>query len=113
MEYYHNNRCRKSREGLVFLNERNINPEVINYLDTKIEKSEIKSILSKLQCGAIELMRKNEAIYKEHIKGKDLNENQLIDWMIKEPKLIERPILINQNKAAIGRPVENFNEIIG
>ena len=112
MEYYHNNRCRKSREGLVFLNERNINPEIILYMDSKIEKIEIKSILSKLSCEALQLMRKNETIYKEHIKGKNLNEEELIDWMIKEPKLIERPILINKNKAAIGRPVENFNKII-
>ena len=112
MEYYHNNRCRKSREGLVFLNERNIKPEIINYLDSKIEKSEIKAILSKLQCGALQLMRKNENIFKDHIRGKNLNEDQLIDWMIKEPKLIERPILINRDRAAIGRPVENFNKII-
>ena len=112
MEYYHNNRCRKSREGLVFLNERNIKPEIINYLDSKIEKSEIKAILSKLQCGALQLMRKNENIFKDHIRGKNLNEDQLIDWMIKEPKLIERPILINRDRAAIGRPVENFIKII-
>tara|TARA_B100001093_G_scaffold496468_1_gene542122 strand:+ start:1356 stop:1697 length:342 start_codon:yes stop_codon:yes gene_type:complete len=112
MEYYHNNRCRKSREGLVFLNERNIKPEIINYLDSKIQKSEIKAILSKLQCGALQLMRKNENIFKDHIRGKNLNEDQLIDWMIKEPKLIERPILINRDRAAIGRPVENFNKII-
>ena len=83
MEYYHNNRCRKSREGLVFLNERNIKPEIINYLDSKIQKSEIKAILSKLQCGAMQLMRKNENIFKDHIKGKNLNEDQLIDWMIR------------------------------
>ena len=112
MEYYHNNRCRKSREGLVFLNERNIKPEIINYLDSKIQKSEIKAILSKLQCGALQLMRKNENIFKDHIRGKNLNEDQLIDWMIKEPKLIERPILINRDRAEIGRPVENFNKII-
>jgi len=112
MKYYHNNRCRKSREGLIFLKDRNINPEIIEYMNSKLNEQEIKSILKLLNYKAIDLIRKNESIYKEKIKDNSLSENELIKWMVKEPKLIERPILINDNKAIIGRPSENFLEVI-
>ena len=112
MKYYHNNRCRKSREGLIFLKDRNINPEIIEYMNSKLNEQEIKSILKLLNYKAIDLIRKNESIYKEKIKDNSLSENELIKWMIKEPKLIERPILINNNKAIIGRPSEKFLEVI-
>ena len=112
MKYYHNNRCRKSREGLIFLKDRNINPEIIEYMNSKLNEQEIKSILKLLNYKAIDLIRKNESIYKEKIKDNSLSENELIKWMVKEPKLIERPILINNNKAIIGRPSENFLEVI-
>ena len=112
MKYYHNNRCRKSREGLIFLKDRNINPEIIEYMNSKLNEQEIKSILKVLNYKAIDLIRKNESIYKEKIKDNSLSENELIKWMVKEPKLIERPILINNNKAIIGRPSENFLEVI-
>ena len=112
MKYYHNNRCRKSREGLIFLKDRNINPEIIEYMNSKLNEQEIKYILKLLNYKAIDLIRKNEIIYKEKIKNNSLSENELIKWMVKEPKLIERPILINNNKAIIGRPSENFLEVI-
>lgn len=112
MKYYHNNRCRKSREGLEFLKKRNINPEIIEYMKSSLNKTDIEYLLKSLDLSAIELMRKNETIYKENIKGKKLNENGLIQWMVKEPKLIERPILVNNEKAEIGRPPEKFLKII-
>ena len=112
MKYYHNNRCRKSREGLAFLESRKIQPEIINYLENKISKEELISILKKLDISASELIRKSDVIYKENIKGKSLSENEIINWMIKEPQLMERPILVNKNLAEIGRPKENFLKII-
>ena len=112
MKYYHNNRCRKSREGLAFLESKNIQPEIINYLENKISKEELIDLLIKLDISASELIRKSEVIYKENIKGKSLSENEIINWMIKEPKLIERPILENDNSAEIGRPKENFLKLI-
>ena len=112
MKYYHNNRCRKSREGLIFLNERNISPEIIDYMNSNIKEDDIKSVLENLGYNAIDLIRKNEVTYKENIKGKNLSEIELIKWMVKEPRLIERPILINNNRAIIGRPAEKFLEII-
>tara|TARA_B100001287_G_scaffold159493_1_gene134031 strand:+ start:4984 stop:5322 length:339 start_codon:yes stop_codon:yes gene_type:complete len=112
MKYYHNNRCRKSREGLIFLNERNISPEIIDYMNSNLKEDDIKSVLENLGYNAIDLIRKNEVTYKENIKGKNLSEIELIKWMVKEPRLIERPILINNNRAIIGRPAEKFLEII-
>jgi arsenate reductase len=112
MKYYHNNRCRKSREGLEFLATKNLNPAVYEYMKNPLTKKELLKILDKLKLKAGDLLRKNETIYKENLKGKNLTENQILDWMIKEPKLIERPILINGEKAVIGRPKENFLKII-
>ena len=112
MKYYHNNRCRKSREGLAFLESKNIQPEIINYLENRISKDELIALLKKLNISASELVRKSEAVYKENIKGKSISENELINWMVKEPKLSERPILVNKNLAEIGRPKENFLKII-
>tara|TARA_Y100000768_G_scaffold372650_1_gene340492 strand:- start:56 stop:397 length:342 start_codon:yes stop_codon:yes gene_type:complete len=112
MKYYHNNRCRKSREGLAFLESKNIHPEIINYLENRISKEELIELLKKLKITASELVRKSESTYKENIKGKSLSENEVINWMVKEPKLIERPILVNNELAEIGRPKENFLKII-
>ena len=112
MKYYHNNRCKKSREGLTFLEERNIKPQIVEYINSKLNEAEIELILKHLNFKAIELIRKNESVYKDNIKGKNLSEIELIKWMIKEPKLMERPILVNGNKAVIGRPTEKFLEII-
>ena len=111
MKYYHNNRCRKSREGLVFLESENIQPEIVNYLENRMSKDDLKDLLIKLKISASELIRKGESIYKENIKGKSLSENEIIDWMV-DNKLIERPILENNESAIVGRPKENFLKII-
>ena len=112
MIYYHNPRCRKSREGLTFLNEKNIQPIIKEYLKENLTHQELASILDKLNMRPDELMRKNEAIYKNEIKGKKLTDDQLILKMVENPKLIERPILINGNRATIGRPAENFMSLL-
>ena len=112
MKYYHNNRCRKSREGLEFLATKNLNPTIHEYMKNPLTKKELLKILDKLKIKAGDLLRKNETIYKKNLKGKNLTENQILDWMIKEPKLIERPILINGEKAVIGRPPEKILELL-
>ena len=112
MMYYHNPRCRKSREGLTFLNEINIQPKIREYLEENLTHQELISILNKLNMRPDELMRKNETIYKSEIKGKKLTDDQLILKMVENPKLIERPILVYGNRATIGRPAENFMSIL-
>ncbi len=110
---YHNPRCTKSRQTLQLLQEKNIQPEVIEYLQHPPSKKQLKEILSMLKMNARELMRKTEIEYKElGLDNKSLTEAQLITAMVENPKLIERPIVINKNKAIIGRPPEKVLEIL-
>lgn len=112
IKIYHNPRCTKSRHGLALLEESGKEFEVVKYLDNIPSKEELTSIINKLEISPIELVRKNEAIWKENYKGKELSDAEIIEAMIQNPKLIERPIIINNNKAVIGRPTENINTII-
>lgn len=112
MKYYHNPRCSKSREGLAYLEEKGIAPEVVLYMNEPISPTELEDIIDALDIEASDLIRKKEAIWKEDFADKELEEDELILAMIEHPKLMERPILVNGNKAAIGRPKENFDAII-
>ena len=109
---YHNNRCRKSREGLQILEESGKEFQIIKYLEEVPTKEELKEVIAKLGISAIDLIRKNELVWKENYKGKDLTEEEVIDAMIKYPKLIERPIVINNNTAVIGRPPSVILDIL-
>jgi len=109
---YHNPRCSKSREGLVLLKESEKDFEVIKYLESLLNEEELKTIISKLGIKPIDLIRTNEAIWKSDYKGKELTDQQIIKAMVKHPKLIERPIVVNNDKAVIGRPKELILDII-
>ena len=112
IQILHNPRCTKSRQGLALLEEEGQTFEIIKYLEDKLTKSDLTSIITKLGISPIELVRKNEAIWKSDYKGKNLNDAQVIEAMIEHPKLIERPIIINKNKAIIGRPTEAIKTIL-
>lgn len=112
IKIYHNPRCSKSREGLCILNDLKKDVEVINYIENPLTFDEIKKIISLLNIKPIELVRTKEAIWKEEFKGKDLSDDEIIQAMTDNPKLIERPIVVNENKAVIARPSEKINEII-
>ncbi len=101
---YHNNQCSKSREALGILIDEGADFEVVEYLKEELSSNSIKYLLNKLGFSAHELMRKTEKDYIENVKGKTLKENELIELLVKFPKLIERPIVIKGNKAIIGRP---------
>lgn len=110
---YHNPRCSKSRQTLALLNERGIEPEIIRYLETPPTAQELTDILNKLGCEPRELMRTKESDYKElGLDNPDLTRDQLIEAMVQTPKLIERPIVINKDKAALGRPPEAVLDIL-
>ena len=110
---YHNPRCSKSRQTLALLNERGIEPEIIRYLETPPTAQELTDILNKLGCEPRELMRTKESEYKElGLDNPDLTRDQLIEAMAQTPKLIERPIVINKGKAALGRPPEAVLDIL-
>ncbi len=104
---WHNPRCSKSRDSLKLLEEKGLNAEVVKYLDDVPSIESLKNILQMLgMTSAQELMRKKETIYKELNLKDETSEEALLEAMIKNPKLIERPIVIKDNKAVIGRPIE-------
>ena len=110
---YHNPRCSKSRQTLQVLQDNNIEVDVVEYLKNIPNVATIESLLTKLgMTSAQQLMRNKEAIYKElNLKDANLSETQLIEAMIANPKLIERPIVVNGDKAKIGRPPEQVLEL--
>ncbi len=109
---YHNPRCTKSREGLCEIENLNQPFEIRKYLDEPFTKVELEEVIKKLNITPIELVRTKESIWTENYKGKELTDAQIIDAMLENPKLIERPIIINGNKAVIARPKEKINEIL-
>jgi arsenate reductase len=110
---YHNPRCSKSRATLELLKSKGIEPKVIEYLKTPPSLSELESILAKLGMEPRDLMRKSEAVYKEAgLNNPELERKALIAAMVENPVLIERPIVLANGKAAIGRPPENVLEIL-
>ena len=112
MKIYHNPRCRKSREGIKYLESKKINFEVIDYIKNNLSSEQIIYILKKLQLKPIEIVRKNEKIWKEKYKGKDFTDDQLIRILSNEPKLIERPIIVSEKLGVIGRPAENIDRLL-
>ena len=109
---YHNPRCTKSREGLCEIENLNQPFEIRKYLDEPFTEKELKEVIKKLNIKPIELVRTKESIWIENYKGKDLSDTQIIEAMLQNPKLIERPIVVNGDKAIIARPKEKINEIL-
>lgn len=112
MKIYHNPRCAKSRETLQLIEAKGVEVEVIEYLKAPPSKNELKELLKQLDLSASAIIRKNESIFKENFKGKQLSEEEWIEAMIAHPKLIERPIVVKGNQAVLGRPPENVNELL-
>ncbi|TMP43360.1 arsenate reductase (glutaredoxin) [Pseudoalteromonas citrea] len=110
---YHNPRCSKSRETLALIEAQGITPTVIEYLKSPIDLVQLDTLLEQLNySSAHQLVRNKEAIYKELALSKDTDEAQLKSAMVNNPKLIERPIVVKDNKAAIGRPPESIMAIL-
>ena len=112
MKIYHNPRCSKSRQTLALLQENGIEPDVVLYLDNIMTANELRKLLAKLGISPIQLVRKGEVVWKEKYKGKELSDDQVIQAMIANPKLIERPIVVKDKLAVLGRPPENVLELI-
>ena len=109
---YHNPRCRKSREALDYLNNSGIDYNLVLYLSNPLTKITLENLLFKLKINAIDLVRKNELLWKSEFSKKNLTENEIISIMLENPKLIERPIIENENSAVIGRPKEKLIDFL-
>ncbi|MCH2193907.1 arsenate reductase (glutaredoxin) [Kordia sp.] len=112
LKIYHNPRCSKSRQGIAILEESGKDFETVKYLDDVLSVTDLTEIISLLGITPLELVRKNEKIWKENYKGKELSDAQIIQAMVDNPKLIERPIVVHNKKAIIGRPPENITSIL-
>lgn len=112
IQIYHNSRCGKSRECLAFLEDSGKEFEIIKYLEDVPTYEELKEIIEKLDIKPIELVRRKEKVWTENFKDKPLSDDEIILAMISNPILIERPIVVNGNKAIIARPLEKAAAIL-
>jgi arsenate reductase len=112
IQIYHNSRCGKSRECLAFLEDSGKKFEVIKYLEDVPTFDELKAIIKKLDLKPIELVRRKEKIWIENFKNTTMSDYEIIQAMISNPILIERPIVINGDKAVIARPLEKITAIL-
>ncbi len=108
---YHNPRCKKSRAGLDFLKSKTDNFMIVEYLKTPLTEDELVKLLVKLNKKPQEMVRTQEAVYKQNFKGKNFTDEEWVKIMIENPKLIKRPIVVKDNKAVWGDPAENINEL--
>ena len=110
---YHNPRCMKSRETMKLLQDKGVKPQVIEYLKTPPSATELKELLSKLGIAPRQLLRKGEAPYKDlKLADAKISDSAIIKAMVDNPVLIERPIVVNGKKAALGRPPESVLKIL-
>lgn len=112
IKVYHNPRCGKSREALAYLDDKGQVYEVVDYMKTPITPNELTEVLDALDLDAEELIRKNEADWKEHFKDLELTEEEYVLAMIEYPKLMQRPIILKDQKAVIGRPKEEIDKLL-
>ena len=105
---YHNPRCRKSREALKYLQDKKYDFEIRDYIKNLLSVQETLDLIDSLKIKPIELVRKNEAIWKENFKNKDLDDNQIINALSKYPKLIERPIVTKGKSSIIAKPIDKL-----
>ncbi|MBL6657468.1 MAG: arsenate reductase (glutaredoxin) [Flavobacteriales bacterium] len=109
---YHNPRCSKSRQALSLLESKGCKTTVVEYLKKPLTVEQLSRIINDLNIKPIDLVRKNESVWKENYKGKELSDGELIDAMISNPKLIERPIVLSSKGAVVGRPLENILNVL-
>jgi len=105
---YHNPRCKKSRAGLQFIKDRTEDFTVVEYLKNPLSREDLKLIFMKLNKKPLEMLRTQEAIYKSDFKGKNFTDEEWLEIIIENPKLLKRPIIAKNNKAVWGDPVENI-----
>ena len=112
IQIWHNPKCSKSRNAMTLLEEKGINADIVKYLESTPTKEQLTEVLKKLNMSAKELLRTGEDVYKELNLKDENDEEKIIDAMVRNPILIERPIIIKGDKAVIARPIENLSELL-
>lgn len=110
---YHNPRCSKSRQTLALLNENNVEPEIVEYLSAPLDAKLIRGLLERLGVGIRDIMRSGESVYKElNLGDSGCSEDELIAAIVENPILLQRPIVVKDDRAVVGRPPENILELL-
>lgn len=109
---YHNPRCNKSRESIAFMEQQGVAYKIVKYLEADLTESDVKIILKKLDYKPIDLVRTKDAFWQETFAESNLSEEQIIQAMVENPQIIERPIVVNGPKAVVARPTEKIHEIL-
>lgn len=112
MKIYHNPRCRKSREALAILENKGIKPEIVLYLQEPPTRAELQAVLKKLDMLPSQLVRREEQLFKDTYKGKELAETEWLNVLLEYPELMQRPIVVKGDKAVLGRPPEHVLELL-
>ena len=112
MKIYHNPRCKKSRDGLNYLKSREIEPEIIDYLKNGLTASDLKEIILKLHINPLELIRKNEMMFRKELKNLNLTDEEWMKTILENPFLMKRPVILAKFKGVIGDSVENIEKIL-
>lgn len=112
MKIYHNPRCSKSRKGLAYLEEKGCKFDVVKYLDEGFSEQELSELISQSGKKPFDFVRQHEQLFKEEYKGKELSDQEWITVLVENPRLIHRPIVVNNGKAVLGNPPENIDEIL-
>ncbi len=109
---YHNPKCRKSRAGVEYLQEKGVECSIVEYLKTPFTREQFKDLLMKLNMKPEEVVRTQEDEYKEKLKGKSFNDEEWITILLENPRLIQRPIVVKNHKAVIGQPLEEIDRLL-
>lgn len=109
---FHNPRCSKSCAAMNYLKEKGIDLKVVNYLDGSVTEAELRDVLRKLELVPMDIVRTGESLWKENYADRKLTDDELIKILVENPKLIERPIIIKDDKAVVARPTERIDEIL-
>tara|TARA_Y100000389_G_scaffold183164_1_gene200373 strand:+ start:668 stop:1021 length:354 start_codon:yes stop_codon:yes gene_type:complete len=109
---YHNPRCRKSREAIQYLEDKGLSFDIVKYLEQSFDKNTLGEVLKKIEKKPSEILRKNEVLWKKEYASKDLSEDQILQLLVEQPKLIERPIVTTTDKVVLARPIENLMEFL-
>ena len=112
LKIYHNPRCKKSCEGLKYLQEKNIEHSVVKYLDSGLSVKELDEIILKTNRKPAELIRTQEEFFKKELKGKSFTDVEMIKIIIENPKLLQRPIVIGKYKAVFAQPATKIDELL-
>lgn len=109
---YHYSKCKKSRAGLEYLRNLGVDPLVVNYIEDGLDHEQLKELLCKLNLPAFEMVRQQEEYYKETLKHQDISEDQWIDILIENPRLLRRPIVIFNDGAVVADPPQNADKLL-